>query len=68
MSQVGTSARLERAQDHYWVAERALQASPMKKWLKMLADLLRVEVQTTRQILAANNENQQRPQQRRSQC
>ena len=52
MSQMETSERLDRAQDHVWVAERALHADPTNKWPKMLADLLRAEDEPSPQILA----------------
>jgi len=65
-SQVDTSVRLDRAQDHMWVAERALHADPRNKWLRMLVDLLRDEV-TSRQILAKDSQRKQ-SQRRRSRC
>jgi hypothetical protein len=64
---VDTSVRLDRAQDHMWVAERALHANPRNKWLRMLVDLLRDEVETARQILAKDSQRKQ-SQRRRSQC
>jgi hypothetical protein len=68
MSQVEASERLDRAQDYVWVAERALHADPTNKWLKMLADLLRDEVETTRQILVKDSKRKQESEQRRSLC
>ena len=68
MSQVETSERLHRAQDHVWVAERALHVDPTNKWLQMLADLLRDEVETARQIVVKGSKLDQKSRRRRSLC
>lgn len=67
MAQVETSERLHRAQDHVWVAERALHVDPKNKWLQMLADLLRDEVEASRQILVKDSKRKQ-SHRRRSLC
>jgi hypothetical protein len=64
MSEVETE-RLDRAREHVWVAERALHADPTNKWLKMLADLLRDEVKTVRQISVKDSTHKQKSQRRR---